>query len=371
MGQGYLGYVYSDDLASTTYKPFLAPLWDDLEDDSTAGNEIGYVTLGTSPNRTFVVQWKNVKWNYNGTAGQNFQVRLYETTNVIQFVYGAMVTPNSLSASIGISDATGGSTHFISVTPASPPTYSTTTANNGISAITYLTSGTTYTFTPPATCPVNWPGPDGFGYVGQTATYSWVDISTTGTQVSMSGDDVVSSALDLGLWFQLYGTGYTQFYVSTNGLISFGSGQSAYFNYNLPSASAPNNIIAPVWDDLNVDSDARIWYQLLSPCPLSNERTCTVIEFYNMDTLGGATAGTWEVILFPAGNVIMQFQSMGTANGARSTTGIQGSVSTNSTYGLGYAYNCTGRPAAATAIKFVYPCSLIWNQPVSTVDTNA
>ena len=222
-----------------------------------------------------------------------------------------------------------------------------------------------------ASCPVNWPGPDGYGVTGSTTTYNWIDLSSTGTQVTISGDDVTAGPFDLGQGFSLYGTGYTQFYVSTNGLISFGAPQSGWTNYNLPSGSAPNNIIAVAWDDLYMDADARIWYETKSPCPLTNETSCTVIEFYNMDTLSGSTAGTWEAVLLPGGTVILQFQSVGTANSAYSTTGIQGNVSSYPTYGLSYGYNCTGRPAAGTAIKFAFPCSVIWNQSLSTLDTYA
>ena len=130
-------------LNDTDYKCFLAPLWDDLHTD-----DVQYELSGTTPNQIFTVQWKNAEWNYNGDPGQNFQVKIYETTNVIEFVYGTMIVPNLPSASIGITDETGGSGHYISVTPADPPTISSTTANNSVNAITYLTSGQTYTFTP-------------------------------------------------------------------------------------------------------------------------------------------------------------------------------------------------------------------------------
>lgn len=55
------------------------------------GSDIIYGTEGTSPNRVFVVEWKNVV--RVGDAGStkaifNFQIRLNETTNVINFSYG-------------------------------------------------------------------------------------------------------------------------------------------------------------------------------------------------------------------------------------------------------------------------------------------
>ncbi len=164
MGQAYTGLGYQNDLASTDAKPLLAPLWDDLEDNTTS--QISYTTLGVTPNRVFVVQWENILWPEGTSKSQNFQVRLYETTNVIEFVYGTMTAPgNNPSASIGINDATGGSGHFLSVTPAAgtADTASSTMADNTIASAVNLTSGKTYTFTPPdpnapPACAIN-PGP--------------------------------------------------------------------------------------------------------------------------------------------------------------------------------------------------------------------
>jgi hypothetical protein len=84
------------------------------------------------------------------------------------------------TASIGIIDAVGGSSHFLSVTPGATPTVSSTVANNAISAATYLTNGLTYTFTPPAASAI--PNvatiispSDGNPGVFATATLDWAD----------------------------------------------------------------------------------------------------------------------------------------------------------------------------------------------------
>lgn len=142
LGTSQTSSSLSNNLSTTSVLPIIASLWDDL-----TSNTMSYTTIGTEPNRVFIAQWKNTKWNYNGTAGQNFQIRLYETSDKIELIYGSMITPNSPSASIGINCSPGGSGNFYSITPGNPITYSTTTSNNSISAITYLTSGTTYTFT--------------------------------------------------------------------------------------------------------------------------------------------------------------------------------------------------------------------------------
>jgi hypothetical protein len=143
---------------------FVAPLWDDL---NLTGGSISYQTQGTAPNQIFIMEWKNVRWAGSTAPQQNFQVWLYETTNVVEIRYGAMQNGTTASASIGLVGPVAGD--FISITPASPATASTSTANNNISLATFLTNGLIYKFTPPA-CPS--PG----GLQASNATSASVDL---------------------------------------------------------------------------------------------------------------------------------------------------------------------------------------------------
>jgi len=96
----------------------LAPWWDDLNADGSSA--IIYKTEGTAPFRVFTAEWKNIlSYSSIATARLNFQVKLYETTNIIEFHYGSITgtTHNtSEGASIGIKDATGGFGNFIEAT---------------------------------------------------------------------------------------------------------------------------------------------------------------------------------------------------------------------------------------------------------------
>jgi len=58
------------------------------------GASLRLQTIGTAPNRVCVVQWANYKkYGTNGTGDSfNFQIRLYETTNNVQIVYGPMTS---------------------------------------------------------------------------------------------------------------------------------------------------------------------------------------------------------------------------------------------------------------------------------------
>jgi hypothetical protein len=68
----------------------IAALNADLSASSGAA-QVGYVVTGTAPNQVLTIQWSDFqKWNNAGTVC-NFQVKLYETTNAIQCVYGTFV----------------------------------------------------------------------------------------------------------------------------------------------------------------------------------------------------------------------------------------------------------------------------------------
>ncbi len=71
-----------------------------MDIQSRAGAQFGLKREGAAPNRVFILQWKNVKRFGAGNTGDNFnfQVRLHESTNTIEYFYG--------STTIGIDVAT-------------------------------------------------------------------------------------------------------------------------------------------------------------------------------------------------------------------------------------------------------------------------
>lgn len=140
--------------ANAASRPIIAPLWDDLDGGDIASSVASYELSGVAPNRVLTVEWKNWQWNYNATTNPviSFQVKLYETTNVIDFVYrqeaGAIV---SGTASIGIGSAIGsGAGSFLSLESVTTPTVSSTTSTNTLN--TKPVTGQTYRFTPPLPC---------------------------------------------------------------------------------------------------------------------------------------------------------------------------------------------------------------------------
>ncbi len=177
-------------------------------------------------------------------------------------------------------------------------------------------------------------GPDAFGYVYIDSAepggpvYSWVDITGTGTLVTgfSSLDDGFAGPFPIGFSFPFYGVTQTDFFVGTNGFVSFGAGSTSLSNQcPLPSATAPSDVIALLWDDLNLNVSGAVYFQYFASCPVGSGE-CTVIEFSNIAHYGGTAgnAGTWEIILYPNAQVLFQFQDPGVETGSSSTTGIEG-----------------------------------------------
>ena len=183
MSDGYLSFNLSatssltNNLATSaaTQRPLVAPLWDDLDGASGTG-AANYITTGSPGSRIFTLEWLNWQWNYNATGTTiSFQVKLYEATGVVEFVYrddGGTV--NSGSASIGITAIGTGSGNYLSLNgTGASPTASSTTETTSLS--TKPASGQTYTFTPPASAPTA-PTSLSFSPVGLTSmTLNWVD----------------------------------------------------------------------------------------------------------------------------------------------------------------------------------------------------
>jgi hypothetical protein len=187
--------VASGAVASNNFNSFslpsdlVAPLWDDL--DMSSGT-FRYQTSGVSPNRIFTAEWRNVEWNWNTNSPViSFQVKLFESTGVIQFEYQQESgNVSGASASIGIRgfDATS-SNAFISLIN----TGTNATSSNSISTNTINTkpaNGQIYRF---SNANVN--APTGFAFNSRTINsmnITWVDNipNETGFVIYRSTDNV-------------------------------------------------------------------------------------------------------------------------------------------------------------------------------------
>ena len=70
---------------------------------------VHYKVIGAAPNRTLVIEWLNMQSNFNtgGTADLTYQVRLNESTGVVEYVYGSMTL-----STLGAADVNSNDPHF-------------------------------------------------------------------------------------------------------------------------------------------------------------------------------------------------------------------------------------------------------------------
>lgn len=186
---------------------------------------------------------------------------------------------------------------------------------------------------------------DSFGYKCSIVTGTFINANTV---VSLTGDDA-TAAVTLPFTFSFYGQNYTSAYISTNGVLGFGTASTAYSNANLPNTATPNAAIYPLWDDLYVDASASVRRQTLGTAP--NRQF--VVEWRNIRFFSDSTRRVkFEVILNENGNVQIQYGDIDSAStleqGDSATTGIENAAGT---IGLQYSSN---EAALSTGLAVLY-----------------
>lgn len=231
---------------------------------------------------------------------------------------GITATSATLSGSVNPSGATTSAWFEYGTTTAygSSTTPVTLSAANTISAdLTPLASGTAYHFrlvarnaggtafgpntsfnTPAPPAPAPAPPPSGpiSGYNMTEEPYAWAE---TSTPLTFSGDDNALS-LSLPFSFPFYGQSYQQLYISTNGLITFGTANTAYVPQPVQNPVPPNAFIAPFWRDLYVG---------LRQISIASSDSEFVISFNGVRDLCCSTTHTFQVILRPDGTILLQY----------------------------------------------------------------
>jgi Secretion system C-terminal sorting domain/Carboxypeptidase regulatory-like domain len=202
-------------------------------------------------------------------------------------------------------------------------------------------------------------GPDAFGYIFKDSdepdgpTYSWVDITGTGTDVSAGlSDDSIVGPYPIGFSFPYYGAVYTDFYVNSNGTINFDGTYISYGNNDMPTIFPDTPFIGWLWTDLDPASGAQgqVYYETMMIGP----NNALVIEFFEYDKFPSgpdAPNVTAEVILFDDGRIMMQYNGFTGVFPLNFTTiGIQGDGVT----GLSAFYNgnIPNYPIADLAIEY-------------------
>ena len=197
---------------------------------------------------------------------------------------------------------------------------------------------------------------DSFGYTwvssnapDPTVTFNWADISASGADVGFYyGDDDYGGPFAIGFDFEFYGNTYSEFYVSTNGLVSLGAPTYSAYNDPIPSTWTPNNFVAPFWDDLCADywpyNTGSVYYETIGASPDMQ----LVVQWHEVSLYGDYDLMTFQAILNETGEIWFQYLTMSGVAGEGATIGIENLGGTD---GSQYSYD-TASVSDGLAVRF-------------------
>lgn len=191
-------------------------------------------------------------------------------------------------------------------------------------------------------------GPDAFGYKwidsdeSNGPAYSWTDISSSGTLVSSwiptgtfePKDEGYAGPFPLGFNFKFYGNVKSQIYINANGYLHFSPVTiNTFTNSQIPNVAAPNDFIAPFWDDLDGRTQGTVHYK--------QDGNKFIVQFTNWQKYPNTGSLTFQVVLFSSGKILVYYNNMNaTLNSA--TIGIEnaaGNIGLQVAYNANYAAN--------------------------------
>lgn len=179
-------------------------------------------------------------------------------------------------------------------------------------------------------------GPDNYGNFWIDSdepsgpAFEWIDISGTGQNITASfDDDNVVGPLELGFDFRFYGSIYQDIFVGSNGLVGFSLADlDSRVNTPLPTAGTPNNVIAWLWDDMNINDDdnttAQVYYDT------TGDRAIIQFVDYPEYSADPGDVITLQVIIEADGLIKLQYLTIAPGfDIASSTVGIENALGTD------------------------------------------
>ena len=311
--------------------------------------------IGSSPNRVYVCQWSSVGRYSSGLQadGLSFQIRLYETTNKIEVIYGGN-TGTSVSSSVQVGLRGSSTSDFNNRTSTTSWTSNSIGSINS-SSLTYSSSvkpisGLTYTWSIPScfvpttlisssisyqsatiawTAPATGTSPSGYDY--EVRTSGAAGSGATGLVASGTTTAPTVSAALTGL---TGATAYSYYVRSNCGSGDFSSWTSAG-TFTTTSCAIPTGLVS---SSVTSSSATITWLAPASGSPAGYE--------YEVRTSGAAGSGATGLVL------------TGTTTAPTVTTNLTG-LTASTAYSVYVRSNCyTGFNSAWTsAVSFTTSCA--------------
>jgi hypothetical protein len=211
----------------------------------------------------------------------------------------------------------------------------------------------------------------GGGYQAGVESYSFEDISTSGTGILNNANDNTTNRLNIPFAFRFFGVDYNEYRISSNGFLALGNpspnaarpaDDARADNLDLNTASGIGPIIAPYWDNLTATGSGRdrAYYEVKGTA--GSRRL--IVQWNKFGYAGSPTTTgdiTFQAILFEGSNNIVfsyadTFFEPNSAvnNGGSATVGISdGSGGSNR---LQWSYNSAfsqyAPPQAGPTVRF-------------------
>ena len=179
---GYINSAFTQTAVGNATRPALAVFYDDMTTTGgidPLGTCIKYQLNGSSPNQILTVEWDGMAVYQNTTPDVNFQIKLHESTGIIEYIYETMDNGSKIfSYTIGINaetlSATPTASELLTQQTANGTAFNNTIQNN---ITTMPVANSQLTFTP--VLPSADPSGLSFSSVTNTGmTLNWTDNAT-------------------------------------------------------------------------------------------------------------------------------------------------------------------------------------------------
>jgi hypothetical protein len=143
------------------------------------------------------------------------------------------------------------------------------------------------------------------GSLAIDANGNTIDMTTGTTQlVAADIDDTSSSGTSIGFNFPFFGSQFTQFYATSNGVVQLGSSAPSSTLYVLSGGSVASPRLGAFVADLRTGALGKVHYKMVGTAP----NRCLVVEFLNMSLTyvgsPGSNDGTYQVRLYESSGII-------------------------------------------------------------------
>ena len=173
-------------------------------------------------------------------------------------------------------------------------------------------------------------GPDTFGYTGGPIANNLRNVDQTGNIINQDGVGLLSddstTIRNIGFGFNFYGTVYDQVAISSNGFLTFSTGDldsGCCTGDVIPSVGSPNNLIAGLWEDLDPGSSPGEGTVADETRGAAGSREY-IVGFYGVPHFPQQNLVTFEMILHESSNDIeLQYGIVSGSDLGDHTVGIE------------------------------------------------